>query len=848
MLPWSLSPARRRFSLGAVTVTALLACAAPASAVTIGPGCTLKQAVDAVNAQSSAGTGCGPVSAGGTTTINVPAGTYPLTGELKVNASRSAAIVGANPANPSATTIDAQRLSRVFEVASGGNLTLTAVKVTRGRTANGAAGTSGSPYGGSAADGGGILNAGQLSLDHVLVTDNGTGAGGSGATVAADLTGRAGGFGGNGGGIASTGGLTITASTISGNGTGSGGNGGNGADGQLGIGKQPERRLGWQRRIVGGRRRHLRRQRQRGDHHHVDRRQLHRRRRPGRQRRPRGGRGHEPTRGRRRQRRLRRQQRAAVHPVRRHRGDPRLGERRRWRDRLLRHREPHQLDDQRQRHRRGGRGRQRGRLGPARHQPRSVRGNQEGGIAGGGGYGAGLLSMGNGAGATLTNVTLAGNRAGNGGAGGAPPVSGTRRPGYGGFGGDGGGIWASGASGFHTVDLDHATIYGNATGAGGPAADTLQGKNGVGGAIRTGGRYSGSQATRGLNLKNTIIAQNGVPMCSQYYPPDNYIDIGDQGNNLRYVVVAVGQPADTSCPGTTGNPKLGSLADNGGPTATLLPGLGSAAINAGTCTVATDQRLLARPASLCDIGAVEFGARPGDGTSTSQPPPNGPTQPVVTPPRNVALPKITGTATAGRTLTVDPGTWTGSPPITFKFRWERCGASCAPIAGAVGLTYKLTSADVGKTIRVLVTGANGLRQATATSASRGPVAPSKTTVTKFLGKLLSPGGKKGKIGALLKAGGFKFSATAPSAGTLTLSWYQGSSKAKGAKAKKKSVLVATVKTKVKKAGRIKPKIKLTAKGKKLLKRSKKLKLTAKQTFTPKGGKATTVTKPIKLRR
>jgi hypothetical protein len=65
---------------------------------------------------------------------------------------------------------------------------------------------------------------------------------------------------------------------------------------------------------------------------------------------------------------------------------------------------------------------------------------------------------------------------------------------------------------------------------------------------------------------------------------------------------------------------------------------------------------------------------------------------------------------------------------------------------------------------------------------------------------------------------------------------------------KKPVLVATVKTSVKKAGKVKPKIRLTAKGRKLLKHARTIKLTAKQTFAPKGGKATVVRKPFRLRR
>ena len=63
-------------------------------------------------------------------------------------------------------------------------------------------------------------------------------------------------------------------------------------------------------------------------------------------------------------------------------------------------------------------------------------------------------------------------------------------------------------------------------------------------------------------------------------------------------------------------------------------------------------------------------------------------------------PKITGTARAGQKLTAIIGTWTPAP-VTMSYQWKRAGAN---ISGATGKTYTLTSADVGKTITVAVTG------------------------------------------------------------------------------------------------------------------------------------------------
>jgi uncharacterized protein YukE len=73
---------------------------------------------------------------------------------------------------------------------------------------------------------------------------------------------------------------------------------------------------------------------------------------------------------------------------------------------------------------------------------------------------------------------------------------------------------------------------------------------------------------------------------------------------------------------------------------------------------------------------------------------------------NTAPPAISGTAAQGQTLTVSTGTWTGTGAITYTYHWQRCHAdatACATIAGSVKTTYTLGSADVGNTIRALVT-------------------------------------------------------------------------------------------------------------------------------------------------
>src|SRR5918912_1208483 len=90
-------------------------------------------------------------------------------------------------------------------------------------------------------------------------------------------------------------------------------------------------------------------------------------------------------------------------------------------------------------------------------------------------------------------------------------------------------------------------------------------------------------------------------------------------------------------------------------------------------------------------------------------------------PKPTGQPRVTGTAIQGETLTTTNGTWTGTAPITFRYRWLRCDASgggvngvnCTTIAGETRKTYILTRADVGHRIRsrVIATNADGTASA-----------------------------------------------------------------------------------------------------------------------------------------
>ena len=112
------------------------------------------------------------------------------------------------------------------------------------------------------------------------------------------------------------------------------------------------------------------------------------------------------------------------------------------------------------------------------------------------------------------------------------------------------------------------------------------------------------------------------------------------------------------------------------------------------------------------------------GTARAESPGLGPIRAV--PPTNTARPTITGIAADGATLIAAQGTWSGTPPIDFAYRWQRCdtdGASCDAIPDAVEPTYRPTADDVGHTIRVVVTATNPGGRETAPSAATATVLP-----------------------------------------------------------------------------------------------------------------------------
>jgi len=109
------------------------------------------------------------------------------------------------------------------------------------------------------------------------------------------------------------------------------------------------------------------------------------------------------------------------------------------------------------------------------------------------------------------------------------------------------------------------------------------------------------------------------------------------------------------------------------------------------------------------------------------------------PPTNTALPTIRGTAQKNRVLTADPGKWSGSTPMSLSYHWQRCnalGKSCDFIPD-FGRHHTLNAADVGNTVRVVVTAKNAAGTGTAASEPTAiiaqPAAPANSAMPTISG-------------------------------------------------------------------------------------------------------------------
>jgi beta-galactosidase len=130
-----------------------------------------------------------------------------------------------------------------------------------------------------------------------------------------------------------------------------------------------------------------------------------------------------------------------------------------------------------------------------------------------------------------------------------------------------------------------------------------------------------------------------------------------------------------------------------------------------------------------------------------------------------------------------------------------------------------------------------------------PPGPSRARVKAALAAVLSPRGAQARIGRLLRNSGYTFTFGAPSTGKLVIDWYYVTKPARSSHNRRpRKVLVASASQSIKKAGRARVKVKLTARGRSLLKHAKRQRLVVEARFTPMGESTTTSSKVITLKR
>jgi hypothetical protein len=344
----------------------------------------------------------------------------------------------------------------------------------------------------------------------------------------------------------------------------------------------------------------------------------------------------------------------------------------------------------------------------------------------------------------------------------------------------GGGLYFDGAS----LAITDSTISGNSAAQGGGGLfinqpglahvtatltnDTIAGNALTPTGVNPGAGIAGASLVTAIN---TIVSGNTGATPTSTYDCDTTVASSD--HSLEF-------GASAGCGfSLVGDPMLQALAANGGPTQTMALGASSAAIDAADSAqcLATDQRGYLRPndpSTACDVGAYEFGAvppapptasitSPANGATfilgqavaasyacaagpqgTLQPAPAGCAAPlavgaaintatlgphtftvvatntdaqsasatstytVIAPPANVGVPSntappaITGTPKAGSTLACSTGTWANAP-TRFAYAWSR---DRTPIAGATSHTYRVQISDEQLTLTCTVTAAN----------------------------------------------------------------------------------------------------------------------------------------------
>jgi len=290
-----------------------------------------------------------------------------------------------------------------------------------------------------------------------------------------------------------------------------------------------------------------------------------------------------------------------------------------------------------------------------------------------------------------------------------------------------------------------------------PAVATVDGRLRVGGRLRaSAGAFSGTAPVR-VALRWQRCSGSGTAVCDDIpgaTGPELVLGEGDVGRRLRVVVAAENDAGSASAdsvptgavppvpPESVAPPHIEGSALDG---AELRAGAGGwsgsqplamtyvwercAAPDTATCPRIAGAARPTYRLTAADVGKhvrVSVTATNPAGRATRTSAATAEVRGVV--PTAAERPAV---RRSGNTMSATPGRWTGTNPITYAYRWQRCaadGSRCRDVARAARQTYTLTAGDVNGSrlrapLRVVVTARNLAGETEAASAASGARLP-----------------------------------------------------------------------------------------------------------------------------
>lgn len=231
--------------------------------------------------------------------------------------------------------------------------------------------------------------------------------------------------------------------------------------------------------------------------------------------------------------------------------------------------------------------------------------------------------------------------------------------------------------------------------------------------------------------------QRGTTNISGATSSSYLIQAGDAGSTLRCVVtatnvagstsansantaivVAPSAPVNTSVPVISGTATVGATLSSSTGTWTGFPTptyayqwqRGTTNISGATSSSYTVQAADAGSTLRCVVTATNTqGSASANSANTAQ---------VTQAPANTVAPTVAGRTEVAFVNAISLGTWTGFPTPTYTYQWQR---NTSNISGATGSSYTLQAADVGNTVRCVVTATNSAGSSSATTASTASI-------------------------------------------------------------------------------------------------------------------------------